>query len=357
MAAVFLVMLYEYSPIFYITLVFVCFFVTIAVILGWFVWDIPVIIRNSGESESVARVQRKRMVQVKNPFTLEIINSLTASVTDGISLKSHCIEKCILTTYWGCSVHKLHEGLQKHVYCFRIKVPQKLEEAIDREYLHREEFLIEKQSDDEKFSQLPKYLAIKDFGNLPRTRYPLVALLTLAEEEDQDIYDIISMVTVIHVPDENYKLACRILYQYLLTAQGHIYDLKRLFISVDDSSLPAELPSEIDGLDKKLLEKFGTTEEELDSRKESSKDCVVCQNAPVNWVLLPCRHACLCDCCVNYFKQCPMCREFVGESFALLSSGVRTEEEVDADDQILEDIWEDPDEENIHNGVNERRDL
>ncbi|XP_067847692.1 cell growth regulator with RING finger domain protein 1 [Heptranchias perlo] len=357
MAAVFLVMLYEYSPLFYITLIFVCFLVTTAVILGWFVWDIPVIIRNSDETESGARVQRKRMVQVKNPFTLDIINSVSASVTGGISLKSHCIEKCILTIYWGCNVHKLHEGLQKHVYCFRIKVPQKLEEAVDREYLHREEFFIEEQSDDEKFSQLPEYLAIKDFGNLPRTRYPLVALLTLAEEEDQDIYEIVSMVTVIHIPDEKYKLTCRILYQYLLTAHGHIYDLKRLFVSVDDSSLPVEQPSETDGLDKKLLEKFGTTEEDLDSRKESSKDCVVCQNAAVNWVLLPCRHACLCDCCVNYFKQCPMCREFVRESFALISSGVQIEEEVDtvedgADNQILEAIWEDPDEEDIHNGAN-----
>ncbi|XP_041070947.1 cell growth regulator with RING finger domain protein 1 [Carcharodon carcharias] len=353
MAAVFLVMLYEYSPLFYISLIFLCFFVTTAVILGWFVWDIPVIIRNSEETESSARVQRKRMVQVKNPFTLEIINSGTASVTGGISLKTHCTEKCILTIYWGCSVHKLHEGLQKHVYCFRIKVPQNLEEAIDREYLHQENFLIEKQNDDEKFSQLPKYLAVKDFGNLPRKQYPLVALLTLAEEEDQDIYEIVSMVTVIHVPDEKYRLSCRILYQYLLTSQGHIYDLKRLFISVDETSLSPQLTSET-GLAKKLLEKFGTTEEELGSQKESSKDCVVCQNAAVNWVLLPCRHACLCDCCVNYFKQCPMCREFVKESFAL----VRTEEEVDAfklgtDNQILEDIWEDLDEENIHNGVNE----
>ncbi|XP_043553623.1 cell growth regulator with RING finger domain protein 1 [Chiloscyllium plagiosum] len=357
MAAVFLVMLYEYSPLFYITLIFLCFFVTTAVILGWFVWDIPVIIRNSEETESGTRVQRKRMVQVKNPFALEVLNPGAASVIGGVNLKSHCIEKCFLTVYWGCNVHKLHEGLQKHIYSFRIKVPQKLEEAIDRQYLYQETFLIEKQSDSEKFSQLPKYLTIKDFGSLPRTRYPLVALLTLAEEEDWDIYEIVSMVTVIHVPDEKYRLTCRILYQYLLTAQGHIYDLKRLFVPVDETSLPAQLPSET-SLDKKLLEKFGTTEEELDSQSESSKDCVVCQNAPVNWVLLPCRHACLCDCCVNYFKQCPMCREFIAESFALL----RTEEEVgavkgDDDNRTSEGIWEESDEENIHNDVNEQLDI
>lgn len=35
MAAVFLVILYEYSPLFYITVVFVCFLVTSGLVLGW----------------------------------------------------------------------------------------------------------------------------------------------------------------------------------------------------------------------------------------------------------------------------------------------------------------------------------
>lgn len=35
MAAVFLVTLYEYSPLFYITVVFVCFLVTSGLVLGW----------------------------------------------------------------------------------------------------------------------------------------------------------------------------------------------------------------------------------------------------------------------------------------------------------------------------------
>lgn len=34
------------------------------------------------------------------------------------------------------------------------------------------------------------------------------------------------MVAVIHVPDESYRLSCRILYQYLLLAQGQYHDLK-----------------------------------------------------------------------------------------------------------------------------------
>lgn len=49
----------------------------------------------------------------------------------------------------------------------------------------------------------------------------------------------------------------------------------------------------------------------------TSRDCVVCQNAAVNRVLLPCRHACVCDSCVSHFQHCPICRAFVIESFAL----------------------------------------
>lgn len=48
-----------------------------------------------------------------------------------------------------------------------------------------------------------------------------------------------------------------------------------------------------------------------------TRDCVVCQNAAVNRVLLPCRHACVCDGCVSHFQHCPMCRAFVIESFTL----------------------------------------
>jgi hypothetical protein len=34
------------------------------------------------------------------------------------------------------------------------------------------------------------------------------------------------MVSVIHIPDKTYKVPCRILYQYLLLAQGQFHDLK-----------------------------------------------------------------------------------------------------------------------------------
>ncbi|XP_067151255.1 cell growth regulator with RING finger domain protein 1 [Apteryx mantelli] len=336
MATVFLVTLYEYSPLFYITVVFICFLVTSGLVLGWFGLGVPVILRNSEETESSIRVLKKQMRQVKNPFGLEIPHASAASVTKGVTLAPDCLEDCILTCYWGCSVQKLHEALQKHVYCFRIKTPQALEDALYSEYLYRQQYFIKKNDKEEKCCQLPEDAQVVDFGPVPRSRYPLIALLTLADEEDREIYDIISMVAVIHVPDESYRLSCRILYQYLLLAQGQYHDLKQLFMSANSTapSLSDTSPGEA-STDRSLLEKVGLAEDESELHEESSKDCVVCQNGTVNWVLLPCRHTCLCDGCIKYFQQCPMCRQFVQESFPLCS---KKEQDEDESTRVLQDV-------------------
>ncbi|XP_014720193.1 cell growth regulator with RING finger domain protein 1 isoform X2 [Equus asinus] len=282
MAAVFLVTLYEYSPLFYIAVVFTCFIVTTGLVLGWFGWDVPVILRNSEEAQFNARVFKKQMRQVKNPFGLEITNPSSASITNGITLTTDCLEDSLLTCYWGCSVQKLYEALQKHFYCFRISTPQALEDALYSEYLHQEQYFIKKDSKEEIYCELPRDTKIEDFGTVPRSRYPLVALLTLADEDNREIYDI------------------------------------QLFMSANNNSAPSSNSSPEDkSADRSLLEKAGLSEGELEPPEESSRDCVVCQNGAVNWVLLPCRHACLCDGCVRHFQQCPMCRQLVQESFAL----------------------------------------
>lgn len=46
-----------------------------------FGWDVPVILRNSEETQFNTRVFKKQMRQVKNPFGLEITNPSTASIT------------------------------------------------------------------------------------------------------------------------------------------------------------------------------------------------------------------------------------------------------------------------------------
>lgn len=81
----------------------------------------------------------------------------------------------------------------------------------------------------------------------------------------------------------------------------------------EQSTTPIE-PTE----EARRVEQSPVLEEEGEHWSEGTgRDCVVCQNAAVNRVLLPCRHACVCDGCVSHFQHCPICRAFVLESFTL----------------------------------------
>ncbi|XP_050994493.1 cell growth regulator with RING finger domain protein 1 isoform X1 [Labeo rohita] len=338
MAAEFLVMLYEYSPVFYITVISVCFIITVAVVLGWFGFDVPVILRSSDEAESLTPVPERKMVQVTNPFALEM-DSTVGTVTEGVNLQPYCLEDCVLSCFWGCGVQALQAALQSHQREVPLSTPELFQEALEFSYHHHQSFNIQKEEKEEYLTQMPPDLGVTDFGSLPRDRYPLVAVLTLANTETRDNYNIVASVTVLHIPDDKYRLSARILFQYLLTAQGNLYDLKPLFMSADNSNLSGttEPSTSTQGVEPQP-ESPGEKGEESDSEGEwpdaQGRDCVVCQNAPINRVLLPCRHACVCDGCVCHFQHCPICRAFVLESFALANQPCDDEEE---EEDLIED--------------------
>lgn len=54
----------------------------------------------------------------------------------------------------------------------------------------------------EQHTVIPAHLGITDFGPLPRDRYPLVAVLTLAEDEAENMYDIVSAFRQLQFPAE-----------------------------------------------------------------------------------------------------------------------------------------------------------
>ncbi|KAM6915333.1 cell growth regulator with RING finger domain protein 1 [Xenentodon cancila] len=303
-----LVTLFEYSPLFYIALVSLCFVVTAAVVLGRFGFDVPVILRSSDDSESNTPTPEKPMVQVTNPFALELGRG-PASVTDGVVVRPGCLEPCVLSCFWGCEVAALQEVLQAHQHHRRLSSHQDFLQALHLRYHHCQRFHISSHDTDERRSFIPSDLAITHFGPLPRRRYPLVAVLTTAEQSRNDI---VASVTVVHVPDDFYKLSARILFQYLLTSQGNVYELKPLFMSADPGAPPPDPEQSSDP-------PRDPPSEEASWSEGSARDCVICQNGAVNRVLLPCRHACVCDRCVTHFQHCPICRAFVVESFVLQS--------------------------------------
>ncbi|CAL1585475.1 unnamed protein product [Knipowitschia caucasica] len=303
MVAVFLVTLYEYSPLFYIGSVFLCFFVTAAMVLGWIGFDVNAILRNSDEAESVLPTPEKQMVRVPNPFTLEL-SSKPASVTEGAWVRVFCLESSVLSCFWGCDTALVQSVLQKLQHS---PGPGPLLQSLALHCLSSQTFQVKTTNWTEFFTKVDTEQTdgkrITDFGPLPRRCYPLVALLSLAQEA-VDRQNIVSSVTVIHIPDGRYSLSQRILFQYLFTAQGNMYELKPLFMSTESE----------DRAESSVGSGENTEEQDSEWRE---RDCVVCQNATVTKVLLPCRHTCVCERCGQLLQHCPVCRGFIMEAFTL----------------------------------------
>ncbi|XP_062858625.1 cell growth regulator with RING finger domain protein 1 [Trichomycterus rosablanca] len=317
MAAEFIVKLYEYSPLFYISLISVCFILTVTLLLSWFGFDVPVMVRSSDEGDSLPPAPEKKMVQVPNPFALELGTTPPGTVKDGVCLRTCCLEECVLTCFWGCSVQALQAALHTHRSGDALNSAASFQRALHGHYRHAQTFTVGREERGECVTHIPPQLGVTDFGFLPRSCYPLVAVLTLAKSDDRDAYNIVASVTVLHVPDDRYTLSGRVLFHYLLTAAGNLYDLKPLFMSTDGTS-PAPTAESEEELHTEAPETGeAEPEEEGAWQGAAERDCVVCQNAAVNRVLLPCRHACVCDECVVHFQHCPMCRTFICESFTL----------------------------------------
>ncbi|KAA0708854.1 RING finger domain protein 1 Cell growth regulatory gene 19 protein [Triplophysa tibetana] len=242
------------------------------------------------------------MVLVINPFSLEM-SSKAGTVTEGLSLQAYCLEDSVLCCFWGCEVRALQSALQSHQHGPGLCTPELFQDALEFSYHLCQNFSLQREKKEECFTQIQPELGVNDFGFLPRDRYPLVAVLMLTNPETRDNYNI------------------------------------PLFMSADNSSLSGtdEPPttSEGSGLQNIDLDENG---EESESEKEwtdnPGRDCVVCQNAPINRVLLPCRHACVCDGCVCHFLHCPICRAFVQESFALSNNQTHVE---DKEEDLMED--------------------
>ncbi|XP_068198981.1 cell growth regulator with RING finger domain protein 1 isoform X2 [Antennarius striatus] len=284
MAAGVLVTLYEYSPLFSIGLVSLCFLVTAAIVLGWFGFDVPVILRSSEETESVPPTPEKHMVQVANPFTLEI-GSGPASVKDGVSLKPCCLEPSVLTCFWGCEFSGLQRALQLHQHCLRLSTSEHFLEVLSPHCHHHQSFHVGGDTRQEHHTQIPADQHRTDFGPFPRDRYPLVAVLTLAEAKARETFNI----------------------PLFMSADG---------VGGSDLADPQQSTQPGDAHREASAEQ-PEEEDEEDWSDGGGRDCVVCQNAGVNRVLLPCRHTCVCDSCVSHFQHCPICRAFVLESFPL----------------------------------------
>lgn len=70
-----------------------------------------------------------------------------------------------------------------------------------------------------------------------------------------------------------------------------------------------------------------------DEGLDFSRRCIVCQNAPITRVIIPCRHACVCEMCLGVLNACPMCRGVISSHFRLDSTGNGEDDGDEIDDR------------------------
>ncbi|XP_066281883.1 cell growth regulator with RING finger domain protein 1-like [Branchiostoma lanceolatum] len=270
------------------------------------------IVQQTGQNIPVVRMQ-----SVSNPFVLDVHQPQQASVRDGLSVQLTSKVPAVLSHYWGVHIASFHELLQDQVSGL---LPSSQQDWIQDICLRKEEdimippcenhvehVLLSGQEEEEK-----------KFGGCPRSVYPVV--LVLKRQESAEAMSIAGMISVVHVPDPDCADPCQVLCQYLLTGTGNMYDLKRLYMAVDDSAdqtMEDPHPTTQEPNQEPDQEDTAETEDDLTTDEDVRKDCVVCQNGPINRVLLPCRHACVCDVCAAHFHQCPMCRQDIVSSFCM----------------------------------------
>ena len=77
---------------------------------------------------------------------------------------------------------------------------------------------------------------------------------------------------------------------------------------IDPSSLPEPFltPSSLREPNQQVSSVLSV--EDQSSSLDDSKTCVVCMDAPLQMVLVPCGHMCVCEECSSQILQCPLCR-------------------------------------------------
>lgn len=137
-----------------------------------------------------------------------------------------------------------------------------------------------------------------EMGGSPRTRFPLVVLLLINEDDlecELGGESTVALVNVIHVKDSTCPM---------------------------DSSFVYKLSKMVNGQTLNVTNLFSRAEEE-----RGVSLCVVCLTDPVEVGLLPCRHFCVCEECYERLpnvKRCPICRSYIVKFFRHKAKAVPT---------------------------------
>ncbi|EDV21756.1 uncharacterized protein TRIADDRAFT_59798 [Trichoplax adhaerens] len=181
--------------------------------------------------------------RVSNPFSVSILNQQAASTENGIELEVRSKTVGLFNSFWGVKIDQtyriisdIQERIRKtgwkrrllsdafasisEVNSHSIRIEECKPNIVNCKLLHNQRISL---------------------GSLPRSSYPLVIII---EEERVDVLEdkyVIALIMVIHLPDEFFKQNCEILQKSVLTIDGHIYQLQKIFaVDQENESLQTE---------------------------------------------------------------------------------------------------------------------
>ncbi|XP_041469723.1 cell growth regulator with RING finger domain protein 1-like [Lytechinus variegatus] len=280
------------------------------------------------------------------PFSVKFIeeSSSPASFKDGVLIEVHTSFSCFLHVFWVVDCTSFSEMLRSQdcqsVRPRGLNLAGKLEgisHSNSEKYFLDADTLksIQLKFRDDFNQSIAGSESESDFnlGPTPRSKYPLVILMSLHDENYETWSHSVSidtMLWIVHLPDTVVTKPLHIISQMLITSQGLVCDVQKMYMAADETSFLNERPSvdEEPSLgDNNHSIPFSEHASLSDSTSRDSfgddvsRNCIVCQNASITRVIIPCRHACVCQMCLEILNACPMCRGVISSHFRLDGTG------------------------------------
>ncbi|XP_063429534.1 cell growth regulator with RING finger domain protein 1-like [Mytilus trossulus] len=297
------------------------------------------IFRNFGAVTRFEEKMEQPGYKLQNPFSIVLSPDLKHL---DLSLK----QSCLIYIYWGAVITEFFQEIQKPWLDI-------LENLKAGEWLKESTLFVETgiQLSPGKHKQLMKNqpeVTGELLGSRPRKRYPAIVITVIENISDltsSSYPQIVAVFSVIHVQDTVCNSDTHIMYQYLKTTDDQVTTLQPLFVSQlqqsevspgGDNSINdndnvdshtsvsqdnvAQHSSIIENSDlhrQPQSEDHPHTGSNGKNVQTHSSECVVCQTKDVTIAILPCRHACVCDTCLQQLDKCPMCRGYIVSYFRI----------------------------------------
>lgn len=225
-----------------------------------------------------------RMQAFHNPFTFEVKDEQASY--SGVKCTFSCEQDCYLLALWGVPIYQLFALLHQNPRALKNSLTTL---AKDKNFSYKCksfcDMLLLKGGEEKTMVFRPhkgftSEVDIRPNGAFLRTSYPFVAIMLL---QDPDIAEdsVIAFVTAVHFPDEGFRLPAQILGQHVKTSDGVVSTVKKIYLLSPESS------------------RIGGENIDL---------CLACYHRAISAVIIPCGHACVCTTCLEFCRNCPVCR-------------------------------------------------